>query len=131
MNVLTINQNTNFQGKAIAKGKKWTPELKQAFENCEYLKNFMDGYNIVGRISTRKASGKNIAHEKGQTLYRIKMSLVKESSKLAEFLDRLHLLKRVKLTQSYHSEQGNLDKILFFMTHVKQSARFLKSVLHQ
>ncbi|MBR1372963.1 hypothetical protein IJ556_00750 [bacterium] len=105
--VCTTNQNS-FQGRLIMiKPNKWPDTLLYTMErNQDLFKKLTDGYDVVVRLSKRTSHSEDLNHYRGQKLYKIKISLVKEGSKIAKFLDSLHLLPRRGMTYSYHSEAG-------------------------
>ena len=60
MNITPLNSNItpNCRGRLIKKGIGWTPNLKYAFNNFDELKELTDGYDIVGRIASKKVKNK-------------------------------------------------------------------------
>ena len=109
MKISQVNYNTpTFNGKILTKGK-WPVELKQAFEENQGLfSEFADqGYDVVARLSKSRASKNSFNFTKGDLLYKIKLSFLKENSIISKILDFLHLLPRLGFTKHFHSLFGN------------------------
>ena len=108
MQILPINSNSNkttFNGKFSQQGK-WPNNIKSALLKYERIQDLTSNYDIVARLSTKKAGFNDQFHERGKKLYKIKFSFLEEGSKLDKILDFLHLKRRYSLTRNYHSEYG-------------------------
>lgn len=116
MNITPINCNgsTNkpaFAGRLIAKGLGWTPGLKHAFNNYEELKGLANEYDVVGRISRKKARQFwDCNHFNGQPIFKLNISLRKENSLKDKIKDFFGKLPRYSLTTNYHSEHGLINR---------------------
>ncbi len=113
MNITPLNSNItpNCRGRLIKKGIGWTPNLKYAFNNFDELKELTDGYDIVGRIASKKVKNKfDSNHYIGQKIYKLKLSFRKENSVKDKIKDFLGLLPRFSLTGAYHTEPGLITR---------------------
>lgn len=120
MQILPISTNQpSFNGNITLKGN-WPERLENSFLNNELIKDMFSKYDVVARLSTKKAPVSNLHHHKGQKLYKIRFSFLKENSKFDKILDSLHLKTRHPMTCNYHSEMGtefcmdkmHLDRVL-------------------
>lgn len=106
MNIAPVNNtNTSFSGQIITRGK-WGKYMKRTFlENPEIQKLAAGEYNIVGNMSTKRASSLSSKHYPGQPLYKLKITAEKENP---TFLDKVKsffgLNKSYNVTRHYHSD---------------------------
>ena len=108
MNIAPINNantNTNFSGKVITKGS-WYNYMKEAFIQNPELKELAKGdYNIIGNMSSKKATSFSKKHYQGQALFKLKITAEKENPTLMDKIKYfLGLNKSYKVTRNYHSE---------------------------
>ncbi len=116
MNISPINNNADlnipvFSGRMIKKGFGWTNNLSQAYSRFTELNNFAQNRDIVARISTKKVHSKyDSNHYRGQTIYKLKLSFLKEHSLKEKVKDLLGLIPRHSLTRNYHSEYELINR---------------------
>ena len=112
MNITPINKNTpSFNGKMIKKGFGWTYSLNNACNNFTELKNLTANQDIVVRITSKRVYDmKDNNHFPGQKVYKLKLSFLKENSKLDKLKDFLGFVPRYNLTKNYHSEHGLIKR---------------------
>lgn len=107
------NRQTSFQGNLIIKNSLKNETIKKHLLNLDSvsLKNMLKGHDVIVRSKTRYSKYADLRHFKGQELYKIVFSQVKEGSKIDKLLDILHFKPRKTLTYHYHSEDGILNRL--------------------
>lgn len=112
MHILPLNNNTSFQGKIITKGKGWNNNIKKAFESNPDVQSLANKHNVIGYLSTKKASPMDIYHVPGENLYQLNLSLCKEKPSLIDrFKTTFKLLPTVEITHYHHSEETFIQKL--------------------
>lgn len=107
---ISIQNNNSFKaGKLEIKGD-WPQNISEAFKNSPYTKLlYNDTHNAVARITKHKVTYQegidHANHSFGDTIYRIKISLVKDNF-WGRLADSLHLIPRRNFTIHKHSEDG-------------------------
>ena len=111
------NINTAFGGQLYLKNpSKWTSRLQYAMENNRTIQETLEKSDIVATISTkveRHTPSPYANHRKGETLYKINLSIKDEA---ITFFDKLKNAlgigsEKIALTRRYHSEATILDRI--------------------
>lgn len=112
MNITPINvTDPSFNGKMIKRGFGWTYSLNGAYNRASEFKTLADSHDVVARISSKTVNNnQDYNHFKGQKVYKLKLSFLKENSKLDKIKDFFGLLPRYSLTQDYHSEHGLINR---------------------
>ena len=113
LNTLNLSQPQNtFKGKFHFTGRNWTKQLQDhLIKNQELFKDLTENRDVFVRVSRRTSFKNNIYQSKGDKLYKVKFSSVKEGSKLGVLLDKLHLNRRVSLTNNYYTERALMGRV--------------------
>lgn len=116
-------QNPNFNGKIMTKGV-WTNYLERTFLNNEAVKRFAEsGYDIIGKMKYRKSSGYSMVHNKGDELYKLSISAIKENSSIWEKIKAFFGFgNTIKITQGFHRERS-MENIMCQRINDKRLAR--------
>ena len=71
------------------------------------LKELLEGHDLIFRMIPKPVKNSNHPyHYKGQTVYKVSVSRVKENSLLGKILDSLHITPRLMLDEDFHSPIG-------------------------
>lgn len=95
---------TSFGGQVIAKGAICNPQAltNLCSENTEKLLEMLNGHNLIVRQSSKTIRKNTENFFKGDKVYKLIVSRVKENSILSSIADALHLIPRYSITQHYH-----------------------------
>ena len=126
MNITTINNNnTNFNGKLITKGKASEYLKNEILKNTE-LKKLASGENdILVKVKNKKETGYHVNHAKGDTLYQLSIEARKEKPSLVDKIKSfLELVPQVKISKNFHSE----DTLVAIMEERVEAQKYAKKL---
>jgi hypothetical protein len=92
------NDKTSFgQFLFVKKPNKWAPEILDAFQSMQSvsLKRMLQSNDVVVRQVSAKSG------EENTKLYNVVFSLIPENSLLGQLADKLHLIPRYKLSDTF------------------------------
>lgn len=120
-NIMNVTfSNVNFLGQLRLKNPKlWTPKMKKAISENEYIQKALLNKDVIGNITTsveKKSSDFAARHVIGDTLYKVSFEVQDENVSILDklFNKTASKVKKYAINRHFHSEHTTVERIKRF-----------------